>query len=334
VWKRGRRKLCMGLLRRPLTGALAVADHVSRRDAEPEHPRGGLPATLADQRASPALTHSAHSSWQLGALGLRAHSPLAQAVSQWLPAPAGAASGPRTGPATPACSAASFAYDAACPHVSSRPDSRGAGCVRPRTSPDAAGAACVSAASAAARRWSSAPAVAGAALGYSEAAAWSSTDAEITSPSAGRLLHGGAAGSVEVRLSSALGCAGWGARGAAGGAPTSRAVVAAGAARRAASSAAPGGVGGPAAHGSNGAPGGAASGAGEGSAPDAGAAPGAAAGGTGAPAAVLYKGVGMVPFRVLVRLKVFQLAGVAGLAIPINSFLGEARAGCFRVRPV
>ncbi|KAK9835227.1 hypothetical protein WJX81_007269 [Elliptochloris bilobata] len=31
----------------------------------------------------------------------------------------------------------------------------------------------------------------------------------------------------------------------------------------------------------------------------------------------------MVPFRVLVRLKVFQLAGVAGLAIPINSFLGE-----------
>jgi len=206
----------MGLLRRPLTGALAVADHVSRRDAEPEHPRGGLPATLADQRASPALTHSAHSSWQLGALGLRAHSPLAQAVSQWLPAPAGAASGPRTGPATPACSAASFAYDAACPHVSSRPDSRGAGCVRPRTSPDAAGAACVSAASAAARRWSSAPAVAGAALGYSEAAAWSSTDAEITSPSAGRLLHGGAAGSVEVRLSSALGCAGWGARGGSG----------------------------------------------------------------------------------------------------------------------
>lgn len=50
-----------------------------------------------------------------------------------------------------------------------------------------------------------------------------------------------------------------------------------------------------------------------------------AAGGGAAEPVVLYKGFGMVPFRVLVRLKVFQLAGVAGLAIPINSFLGEAR---------
>ncbi len=54
-------------------------------------------------------------------------------------------------------------------------------------------------------------------------------------------------------------------------------------------------------------------------------APGAAGGGAAEPV-VLYKGFGMVPFRVLVRLKVFQLAGVAGLAIPINSFLGEARS--------
>jgi hypothetical protein len=38
---------------------------------------------------------------------------------------------------------------------------------------------------------------------------------------------------------------------------------------------------------------------------------------------VLYRGIGMVPFRVLVRLKVFQLAGVAALAIPINTFLVE-----------
>lgn len=36
---------------------------------------------------------------------------------------------------------------------------------------------------------------------------------------------------------------------------------------------------------------------------------------------VLYRGKGMVPFRVLVRLKIFQLAGVAALAIPINTFL-------------
>ena len=38
---------------------------------------------------------------------------------------------------------------------------------------------------------------------------------------------------------------------------------------------------------------------------------------------VLYRGRGMVPFRVLVRLKIFQLAGVAALAIPINTFLVE-----------
>jgi hypothetical protein len=39
---------------------------------------------------------------------------------------------------------------------------------------------------------------------------------------------------------------------------------------------------------------------------------------------VLYKGFGMIPFRVLVRLKVFQLMGVASLAIPINTFLVQA----------
>lgn len=39
---------------------------------------------------------------------------------------------------------------------------------------------------------------------------------------------------------------------------------------------------------------------------------------------VLYRGVGMIPFRVLVRLKIFQLVGVAALAIPINTFLVQA----------
>jgi hypothetical protein len=287
---------------------------------------------LADRCASPALTHSAHSSWQLGALGSPAHCPLAQAASRWLGASAGVATGPLIGPATPFCSAASFAYDAACQHVSSRPDSRGAGCVRPRNSHDAADAVCVSAAGAAARRWSNALGGAGAAPGCSTAGGFGSIDAQTAGPDAGWPLRGGAAGSAEVRLSSALGCARRGARGAAGGAPASRAVVAAGAARRGASSAgpspsrAPSGRGCPAARGASGAPGGAARGDGGGPAPDAGAAPGAAAGGAGAPAVVLYKGVGMVPFRVLVRLKVFQLAGVAGLAIPVNSFLGEARA--------
>ena len=41
---------------------------------------------------------------------------------------------------------------------------------------------------------------------------------------------------------------------------------------------------------------------------------------------VLYRGKGMVPFRVLVRLKIFQLAGVAALAIPINTFLVQVSA--------
>ena len=36
----------------------------------------------------------------------------------------------------------------------------------------------------------------------------------------------------------------------------------------------------------------------------------------------------MIPFRVLVRLKVFQLAGVAALAIPINTFLVEVCKCC------
>ena len=31
----------------------------------------------------------------------------------------------------------------------------------------------------------------------------------------------------------------------------------------------------------------------------------------------------MVPFRLLVRFKIFQLAGVAALAVPINTFLSE-----------
>lgn len=56
--------------------------------------------------------------------------------------------------------------------------------------------------------------------------------------------------------------------------------------------------------------------------------PGAARGAAGGGAAqrvVMYKGFGMVPFRVLVRLKVIQLTGVAGLAIPITCFLAGVR---------
>ena len=43
------------------------------------------------------------------------------------------------------------------------------------------------------------------------------------------------------------------------------------------------------------------------------------------PKHVLYRGAGMVPFRLLVRFKVFQLAAVAALAIPISTFLSEVR---------
>ncbi len=39
---------------------------------------------------------------------------------------------------------------------------------------------------------------------------------------------------------------------------------------------------------------------------------------------VLYRGFGIIPFRVLVRLKIFQLMGFASLAIPINTFLVQA----------
>ena len=39
---------------------------------------------------------------------------------------------------------------------------------------------------------------------------------------------------------------------------------------------------------------------------------------------VLYQGRFMVPFRLLVRFKVFQLVGVAALAVPINTFLVQA----------
>ena len=38
---------------------------------------------------------------------------------------------------------------------------------------------------------------------------------------------------------------------------------------------------------------------------------------------VLYKGAFMRPFRLLVRFKIFQLVGIASLAIPINTFLVE-----------
>jgi len=38
---------------------------------------------------------------------------------------------------------------------------------------------------------------------------------------------------------------------------------------------------------------------------------------------VLYKGRWMLPFRVLVRLKIFQLGGVAACAMPLGTFLTE-----------
>lgn len=38
---------------------------------------------------------------------------------------------------------------------------------------------------------------------------------------------------------------------------------------------------------------------------------------------VLYRGAFMQPFRLLVRFKIFQLVGIASLAIPINTFLVE-----------
>jgi len=40
---------------------------------------------------------------------------------------------------------------------------------------------------------------------------------------------------------------------------------------------------------------------------------------------VLYKGRYMQTFRLLVRFKIFQLVGIAALAIPINTFLMEVR---------
>ena len=52
------------------------------------------------------------------------------------------------------------------------------------------------------------------------------------------------------------------------------------------------------------------------------------AGGGAAERVVMYKGFGMVPFRVLVRLKVIQLTGAAGLAIPITCFLAGVRPVC------
>lgn len=36
---------------------------------------------------------------------------------------------------------------------------------------------------------------------------------------------------------------------------------------------------------------------------------------------VLYKGRYMLAFRMLVRFKIFQLVGIAALAVPINTFL-------------
>ena len=38
---------------------------------------------------------------------------------------------------------------------------------------------------------------------------------------------------------------------------------------------------------------------------------------------VLYKGRYMQTFRMLVRFKIFQLVGIAALAVPINTFLAE-----------
>ena len=40
---------------------------------------------------------------------------------------------------------------------------------------------------------------------------------------------------------------------------------------------------------------------------------------------ILYRGAYMRPFRMLVRFKIFQLVGIASLAIPINTFLVEVQ---------
>ena len=46
---------------------------------------------------------------------------------------------------------------------------------------------------------------------------------------------------------------------------------------------------------------------------------------------VLYRGRWMVPFRVLVRLKMFQLIGIGALAVPINTFLVQVSAHTVRI---
>lgn len=43
---------------------------------------------------------------------------------------------------------------------------------------------------------------------------------------------------------------------------------------------------------------------------------------------VVYKGRWMIPFRVLVRLKVFQLSGIAACALPFTSFFSEVPPDC------
>ena len=46
---------------------------------------------------------------------------------------------------------------------------------------------------------------------------------------------------------------------------------------------------------------------------------------------VLYRGRWMVPFRVLVRLKIFQLVGIGALAVPINTFLVQVSLHTVRI---
>ena len=45
---------------------------------------------------------------------------------------------------------------------------------------------------------------------------------------------------------------------------------------------------------------------------------------------MLYKGAWMVPFRTLVRLKIFQLSGVAAAALPLGTFLSQVHT--FKLR--
>lgn len=54
----------------------------------------------------------------------------------------------------------------------------------------------------------------------------------------------------------------------------------------------------------------------------------------GAGRIVLYRGCYMLAFRMLVRFKIFQLVGIAALAVPINTFLAEVSLFNWRHHPL